>query len=331
MAERLILAGDVGGTKIHLGLFDAETRELTPKRDQIFATRDCASLEDTIGRFLDDTTRITAACFGVPGPIIEGVARPVNIEWEIDQAKVSVKLGGVPVRLLNDLETMAWGTLHVGPEELVTLQAGAGARVANRVVIAAGTGLGEAGMVRDVESWRTVATEGGHADFAPRGGEQIELLNYLVKRFEHVSVERVLSGPGLRNIYDFVMARGGHKEPEWLSARMRDTDHSAVISETGLDGSFAPCAEALRIFVEIYGAEAGNLALKYLAIGGVYVGGGIAPKILPALQGKEFVRAFIDKGRLQPTMEQMPVHVCLTEDTALRGAAHVAAAIAVDK
>ncbi len=328
MTNRLLLAGDIGGTKIHLGLFEAEGQALVPQRDHIYATRDYTSLTAVVAQFLDGDTEPIAACFGIPGPIIGHVSRPVNVPWEIDGRIVSRALNDIPIRLINDVQATAWGTLHLRPEELVTLQAGTPSEMpANRVVIAAGTGLGEAGLVATMHGWEAIASEGGHTDFAPQGTEQRRLLDFLVREFDHVSFERVLSGPGLHNIYRFLMSDGAEREPEWLAVRMRNEDKSVVISQIGLERKFSPCTRALKIFAEIYGAEAANLALKFLALGGVYIGGGIAPKILPALKQGGLIQAFLAKGRLRPTLEKIPVYVSLNEGTALIGAAHAAVAM----
>lgn len=323
-----IVAGDVGGTKIHLGLYRAEAGALVLLHEHKYATREWTSLEAALANFLDGRGKVEAGCFGIPGAIIEGAARPVNIPWELRQASLTQALRGAPTRLLNDLEATAWGTLRLGPSELVTLQPGHPPREpSNVVVIAAGTGLGEAGMVRTSAGWHVVASEGGHAGFAPRDEEQDRLLKFLRTEFGHVSFERLVSGPGLHNIYRFLLADAGGAEPEWLTKRMRAEDPSAVISTVGLAGEDAHCARSLEIFAAVYGSEAAHLALKYLALGGVYVCGGIAPKVLPALKAGGFIRAFLDKGRLRPTLEQIPVAVSLNENTALIGAAHVAAAM----
>ncbi len=323
-----IVAGDIGGTKIHLGRYRASGGALILLGERKYATREWTSLEAALADFLGNRGKIDAACFGIPGPVIEGVARPVNIPWELHQTSITRALDGAPTRLLNDLEATAWGTLHLEGAELVTLQAGRPPREpANVVVIAAGTGLGEAGMVRVGTGWHVVASEGGHADFAPRGDEQERLLRFLQREFDHVSFERLVSGPGLHNIYRFLLADGGEAEPEWLAARIRTEDPSAVISAAGIARQDARCSRALELFAAIYGAEAAHLALKYLALGGIYVCGGIAPKIIPALTAGGFVRAFLDKGRLRATLEQIPVAISLNENTALIGAAHVAAAM----
>jgi glucokinase len=324
-----ILAGDIGGTKIHLGIYRVSGDGLSLIADRIYATRDYTSLESAIARYLQGRNEeIVAACFGAPGPVIDGVSRPVNVPWEMRTDALSTALRGVPVRMLNDLEATAWGTLRLKASEIAALQEGAAQPDrGNVVVIAAGTGLGEAGMVRLATDWHVVASEGGHADFAPCDDEQMLLLQFLRSEFDHVSFERVVSGPGLRNIYRFLLSRSAEKEPDWLAARMRTADPSAVIGEVGLAGGDPRCAHALEIFTAIYGAEAANLALKYLALGGVYLCGGIAPKILPALQSGGFIRAFLDKGRLRATLERIPVRVCLNQDAGLIGAAHVAAAM----
>jgi glucokinase len=323
-----IVAGDIGGTKIHLGLYRAAGEALVLLDERKYPTRECASLEAALANFLGGRDQVEAACFGIPGPVIEGVARPVNIPWELHETAIGQALHGAPTRLLNDLEATAWGTLHLEAAELVTLQTGYAPRAsANVVVIAAGTGLGEAGMVRTDGGWHVVASEGGHADFAPRGEEQERLLRFLEQEFDHVSFERLVSGPGLYNIYRFLVAQGGGAAPDWLAARMRIEDPAAVIGAVGVADQDAHCARALELFASIYGSEAAHLALKYLALGGVYVCGGIAPKILPALKAGGFIRAFLDKGRLRSTLEQIPVSVSLNENTALIGAAHVAAAM----
>jgi glucokinase len=325
----VILAGDVGGTKTHFGLYSAAGGTLTPLRDHIYPTINFKSLADACAAFLaQGGEEIRAACFGVPGPVIESQAHATNIPWEMREDHLARALRGIPVRLLNDLGATAYGVIHLPDSEVYVLQAGKyrlhGADIA---VIAAGTGLGEAALVFEHGRYYAVASEGGHADFAPRDDDQIALWKYLAERFGHVSVERVLSGPGLFNIYSFLREHRRTPEPEWLTARLQKDDPSAVISEAALDARDAECVHALEMFVDIYGAEAGNLALKVLALGGVYLGGGIAPKILPALQDGRFIRAFRDKGRLDEMLGKIEVRVSLNEAAALHGAAHCAAAM----
>jgi glucokinase len=237
-------------------------------------------------------------------------------------------LAGVPTRLMNDLEATAYGVLHLNDTEVATLQKGeARGYRTNIAVIAAGTGLGEAGLIATPTGWQAIASEGGHCDFAPRGDEQRALLDFLAQQFDHVSFERVLSGPGLHNIYRFLLARAPGQEPPWLTARMRSEDVSAAISGTALEGRDARCMHALEMFTAIYGAEAANMTLKFLAIGGVYVAGGVAPKILPYLQRGGFVRAFLDKGRFKSTLERIPIRVSLNPNAGLIGASHMAASM----
>jgi glucokinase len=325
----VILAGDVGGTKTHLGLYRAEGGRLSGLRDEIYPTRNFKSLADACAEFLARGNEdIRAACFGVPGPVIESEAHATNVPWEMREDHLTRALRGIPVRLVNDLGATAYGVIHLPDSEVCVLQAGQyRLHRADIAVIAAGTGLGEAALVFENGHYYAVASEGGHSDFAPRSDEQFALWKYLAERFGHVSVERVLSGPGLLNIYSFLREHRGTPEPGWLTERLQKEDPGAVISEAALDARDPECVHALDMFVEIYGAEAGNLALKVLALGGVYLGGGIAPKILPALKDGRFVRAFRDKGRLDEMLSRIEVRVSLNEAAALHGAAHCAAAM----
>jgi glucokinase len=328
-ATATVLAGDVGGTKIHLGLYRVAERKLAPLRDRIYSTRDFKSLEEAAAEFLGRGESIDAACFGVPGPVIGGVARPVNVPWTMEERTLARALGVNGACLINDLEATAYGMLYLKEDEIAVLQRGeVPATRAPLAVIAAGTGLGESALLpSDDGHWRSVATEGGHADFAPQGRLQVELLESLQGEFDHVSYERVLSGPGLVNIYRFVRSRAPGGEPAWLSEQFAQAhDPAPVISEAALKRREPQCLQALQTFVAIYGAEAANLALKFLALGGVYLGGGIAPKILPMLTAGEggFTRAFTAKGRLSQLLAKIPVRVALNDAAALNGAAHAA-------
>lgn len=320
----VILAGDVGGTKTHLALYrDQGSGQLEQIRDSVYVTKDFPSLEEVATGFLNGE-RPTKACFGVPGPVVDGVAHATNVPWSMDE-RVIGRVLGAQIRLINDLEATAYGVLHLGKSELAVLQVGqpppGGGNIA---VIAAGTGLGEAGIILTSHGYRTIASEGGHCDFAPRNRDQEQLLTFLTHEFGHVSFERVLSGPGLHNIYRFLLSCASGPEPQWLTERMRIEDPSEVISESAIAGRDPRCVRALEIFIEIYGAEASNLALKLLSVGGVYLGGGIAPKILPFLQRPGFMNSFLDKGRLKSTLERMPVRVSLNSSAALIGAAYTA-------
>ena len=327
-----ILAGDVGGTKTHLGLFKHSAGKIEIVRERRYATAAFPSLEaacaDFLGADVDANVNVDAACFGVPGPIIDGRAQSTNVPWEMSRTSLSRALNGVPVRLINDLGAMAYGVIHLLPSEVAVLnRAENPVEHGNVAVIAAGTGLGESALVWDDDAYHAVASEGGHSDFAPHGEEQIELLRFLENEFGHVSCERVVSGPGLENIYRFARSRSADKEPAWLSGQFSAGDRAAAISNAALSGRDRVCVHALTMFCDIYGSEAANLALKVLALGGVYLGGGIAPKILPLLQQSAFMNGFLSKGRLNEILKQIDVRVSLNPAVALLGAAHCAAAM----
>jgi glucokinase len=325
----VLLAGDVGATKTALALFDERAPDAAPVRSAILPSRAHAGLEQAVQAFLADPPPepITAACFGVPGPIVDGRAEPVNLPWRVEEQALAAAIPARRVRILNDLVATAHGVLALGSEALLTLQSGR-PRAGNLAVIAAGTGLGEAIVVRDGDRRLVVATEGGHADFAPRTDEEVELLRFLAKQYGHVSWERVLSGPGLVDIYRFLRESGAGPEPDWLRERLAGADPAAAISEVALEDADPVCARALDLFVAAYGAEAGNLALKALALGGVFLAGGIAPKIRRRLARGGFLAAFTDKGRLSDLMAAIPVHVVLDPAAALLGAARCARALA---
>ncbi|MGH2607446.1 MAG: glucokinase [Tepidiformaceae bacterium] len=320
-----ILAGDVGGTKTVVALFKEAEGALRLVRDMTLPSREFAGLGPIIRHFLETGPRpkIDAACFGVAGAVIDGRCEATNLPWALDKQTLLDTIPTPRVMLLNDLEAAAWGLMELPPGDLMTLQAGL-PRTGNMALIAAGTGLGEALIVCDGMRRIVVASEGGHADFAPRTELESELLAYLRGEFGHVSYERVLSGPGLFNIYRFLRERSGVAEPQWLKERMDRQGSSATISEVALAGEHPLCVEALDLFAGIYGAEAGNLALKALAVGGVYVGGGIAPKIRAKLADGTFLAAFHDKGRFARLMESIPVRLALDPRAPLLGAARVA-------
>jgi len=260
---------------------------------------------------------------GVAGPVVDGRCVATNLPWVVDERRLSAA-AGAPVKLINDLEAAAHGVLTLPAEQFLALQPGAAKPGGNLALIAAGTGLGQALVVTDGQGYRVVPSEGGHADFAPADELQVDLLRYLRAEFGHVSWERILSGPGLANIYHFLQARAGHAAPDWLRARLQREDPGAVIGEVGLAGRDPVCAEALDLFVSIYGAQAGNLALETLALGGLVVGGGIAPKIKSKLADGRFMAAFRAKGRMEPLLASIPVRAALDARAGLLGAAHVA-------
>ena len=322
-----ILAGDIGGTKTHLALYAYTEGTLSLKTQRQFASRDYADFSDVVDTFAAamESTTVDAACFGVAGPVIGGRCRTTNLPWEIGTPELQRQLGTPSVRLLNDLEATAYGMLYLDESEFVDLNPGAVAAEGNRAVIAAGTGLGEAMLYFDGEHYHPVGSEGGHGDFAPADEAQTALLQWLFKRFpEHVSYERVLSGPGIFTLYEFLRDGGFAPEPAFMQALPDGTDPSAAVSTGALQQNDPLCTQTLRLFARIYGAEAGNLALKTMATGGVYIGGGIAPKILPFLQSGAFMDAFAAKGRFETLLRAMPVKIALNQQTALLGAAHFA-------
>jgi glucokinase len=323
--DPLILAGDLGGTKVALGLFDVSGAQLNAVHEAEFHSRDYARFEDILDEFCRTGAppRLRAACLAVAGAVAEGRVYTTNLPWVLEERALAGSLG-VPVRLINDLEGTAYGVLDLPPAEFHVLNPRpAGTRVGNIAVIAAGTGLGEAILYWDGERHHAIASEGGHADFAPRSDEQMALLRHLRDREGHVSYERVLSGPGLNTLYEFLRERRATPPPAWLEAELGAEDRSAVVARVALAGTDAVCVAALDLLCSIYGAEAGNLALKCLATD-VIVAGGVAPKILPALARGTFMRAFTDKGRFSEYMKQVAVRVALNPRAALLGAARCA-------
>ena len=324
----IVLAGDVGGTKTNLALYDKRGSGLIPVRETSLQSRQFDSLEAAIQRFLEGGPRqaIDAACLGVAGPVVDGRCVATNLPWIIDEQVLSRAIPAAKVRLLNDLEAAGHGVLVLPANELRSLQAGVPKR-GSMAVIAAGTGLGEAMIVREGERRVVIATEGGHTDFAPRGDLEEDLLKYLRKEFGRVSVERILAGPGFFNLYRFLRDIGWAKESSEVADKVRSGDPAAVItSRAGSDGD-PLCVKVVEMFVSIYGAEAGNLALKTLAVGGVVVAGGIAPRIIDWMTTGNFMTAFKDKGRLSPLMDGIPVQVALNPKAPLLGAAEVASTL----
>jgi glucokinase len=274
---------------------------------------------------------IDAACFGIAGPVVDGKVKTPNLPWVVDTGESRQALKLDSVTLLNDLEAGAYGILTLENDEFDTLNEGTVRQSGNKALIAAGTGLGQAILYDDGRHFHPLASEGGHGDFAPRNELEIELLRHLIGRFGHVSYERVVSGPGLFNIYRFLKEVRGLEEPSWLTEQLSAADDpNVVISKAALANEAEICVEALDLFVSVYGAEAGNLALRAKSVGGLYVGGGIAPKILEKLKDGTFMRAFVAKGRYTDLMATIPVRVVLNEQAALRGAAYYAAFLSSD-
>lgn len=322
----MILAGDVGGTKTLLALFDPGP-PLRAVQVASFPSAQFGSLGAIVQAFRGASApgRVEAAALGVAGPIRGTTAALPNLPWSVDAVELAALLRIPALALLNDLEASAWGLELLGEDQLATILPGAGAAAGNQAVIAAGTGLGEAVLLREGERRTALATEAGHADLAPRTDLELELLRWLRERHGRVSWERVLSGPGLASVHAFLTATGRGDEPGHVTEAIRAGDAAARISAAALQGTSGRCALALDLFAGVYGAEAGNLVLRALATGGVFLGGGIAPKILPWLRRPPFREAFLDKGRLSPLLAATPVRVILDERTALLGAARVAA------
>jgi glucokinase len=292
----------------------------------VFPSRDYATLDEIVVKFVNNSSiRPDAACFGIAGPVQQGHVKASNLPWLIDGQRLANEIKLKQAILINDLEANAWGIAGLDSKDLVRLNSVEGTPVGNQAVIAAGTGLGEAGMYWDGRQYHIFACEGGHGDFAPRNELEIELLGYLSQRYGHVSYERITSGPGLQNVFEFLRDSKRGTAPAWLNEEMQH-GAPAAISRAAMAGTAQICVEALDLFISIYAAEAGNLALKLMATGGVYLGGGISPKILTKLQGPNFMRNFLSKGRMQRLMETIPVRVIMNDQTALLGAARCAAA-----
>ncbi len=317
----MILAGDVGGTKVHLALYEFTDGKLQPTRDKQYPARDYSGLEEIVREFLAGD-KATSACFGVPGPVREGRLRLTNLPWTLDSRELATNLNIDYVFLINDLEANGYGIAELDSTQIYTLSEGDTSQTGNRALISAGTGLGEALLIWNGHHHTPYPSEGGHCDFAPRNEDEIDLLRFLRQKYNgRISFERIVSGQGFTNIYEFLRDGRGLEEPAWLAERMAQEDPNAVITELAMAARSEICEKTTDMFVSAYGAEAGNLALKILSVGGLYVGGGIAPRILEKLKDGIFIKAFTDKGRLSQLLVNMPVRVILESRTALLGAA----------
>lgn len=328
----MILAGDIGGTNVRLGMFEADGDTVRSVAEQTWLSRELTVFDDGVAAFVTAQGRpaLAAACFGVAGAVIDGRCHTTNLRWVLEESALSGILGGVRVKLLNDVETTAFGMLHLPATDLAALHpAPVAPRRGNIAVVAVGTGLGEGILHWDGAAHHPLASEGGHSDFAARTDREIELVRYLRQRLNgHVSYERVLSGPGLSNLYAFLRDTGVASESPALRQLLQSGDPNATIARLGLEGSEPLCVAALDLFCAILGAEAGNLALKAFALGGVYIAGGIPPKLLPALRRGSFWDAFVDKGRFNELLQRLPVWVNLNKKTPLLGAAQYARRLA---
>jgi glucokinase len=365
-AEKVVLAGDVGGTKTLLGLYAARGDRLAPVREARFLNDGYDGIEDVVHAFLGEggPWRVASACLGVAGPVEDDRCEMTNIPWTIDGKALGQRFGIERVHLMNDMVAIGWGIALLSPDDIFVLQEGAPAR-GNAALMAAGTGLGEAVLFWDGSAHVPYASEGGHADFAPRSSVEAGLLERLSGLYGHVSYERVISGPGLENIYRYLRERSGEEEPRYLSRRFAGAGAAAAVTDEAIDGTDPVCRDSLSLFASIYGAEAGNLALKCMAIAGVYIAGGMAPRVfdLPVTGGgasegntacqaseanrggsnpgpgssrqggdkgrlttvRAFIGSFRDKGRLEGLLSRVPVYVILNERAGLFGAARHAA------
>lgn len=323
----MILAGDIGGTKTILALYKVEGGNWRCAKKEQFSSSAYQAFNEILDLFLGDVqqVQVSAACIGVAGPIVDGNCSTTNLPWVLNQTKIGAQLHTRNVKLLNDLESTAWGVLELPEHNFVELNSHAELQEGNIAILAAGTGLGESIIIWDGTKNYVMATEGGHADFAPGTEQEIALLHYLREKYpEHVSYERLLSGEGLINIYQFLKKNGWATAQSEIEQQMARRDPAAVIGEAGVAGSDALCVEALNIFCRIYGAESGNLALKCLPYAGIYLAGGIASKILSFLQKEAFMQGFLAKGRYRPVLEKISVKVCTNPEAALLGAASYA-------
>jgi glucokinase len=326
----MLLAGDIGGTKTVLALYDDSGGLLKQEREASLPSQAHPTFDGILDAFYQGGPRppLRAACFGVAGPVMNGQVRTTNLPWLLDETALATALGAGCVKLLNDLEAAAFGMLYLPDSEMVPINPKAQPRrKGNIAIVAAGTGLGEAILYWDNQRYHPIATEGGHTDFAPQNEQEIALLRFLQKKYNgHVSYERLLSGMGVTNLFEYLRQTGAHAETPELKKRLaQGGDPNPVIGELGFAGTDPLCVATLEMFAHLYGVECGNLALKCLATGGVFVGGGIAPRYLSLFLRGHFLSGFTDKGRFRPLMESLPVLVCTNPRAPLVGAAQYAA------
>lgn len=321
-----VLVGDIGATHARLAIIEPEGEDLRVRAEETLLSQGYPSLEKALSAFLDqhpEARGAATACFGLAGPIRGNRCETTNLPWTVERDRLAAALALPPSRihLLNDLEAAAWGLGALAPGGTRTLRQGDSFAVGNRALLAPGTGLGEAALLWNGHGYLPLATEGGHADFSPNDDEQVELWRFLAARHGHVSWERVLSGPGLVNLYQFQLHRWGDPEPEWLRRELAEGDAAAAISSRALDHSCSRCVDSLGLFLALLGAEAGNLALRTLATGGVYLAGGIVPRLFEHIPGGRFLSAFQAKGRFRAYLETLPIHVVVDNRIALWGCA----------
>ena len=323
----MILAGDIGGTNARLAAFETEGNRLQCVVEKVYPSKEHSGLPEIVADFVrTEGIPAQSACFGVAGPVRGGRSKISNLPWTIDSRELAEQLRLRSVGLINDLEAFAYGIDALESKDFVTISDGASDADGNMAVVSAGSGLGEAGLYWDGFRHHPFACEGGHTEFAPKNDLEIDLLEHLMKKYghQHVSYERILSGPGVANIYEFLRDTGKEEEPAWLKDQLRAaTDVPAVISELALSKKAPICERTLLIFVSVFGSEAGNCALKFMATGGIFVAG-IAGKIVPLFQEPAFLESFFDKGRMRSLLETVPVRIVLNDDSGLIGAARYA-------
>ena len=321
------MAGDIGGTKTAVGIFTRTGDRPEASVIETFDSRNADGLESIIDRFLQDHSDggrqndLQAACFGVAGPVDQGRCKATNLPWVISENAVQDRFGWKKVRLINDLTAVGYGVPLLTGEEIQELNAGEPRQKGNLGLVAPGTGLGMSLLVWCGEGYMPLASEGGHVDFGPNGPEDISLWEYLRKKFGHVSPERIVSGPGLVNVYEWLKSTGRYGEPEWLQKEVEKGDPARIISETAIARKAPICEAALDRFMRVFGAVAGNLALIGMTRGGMYLGGGIPAKILPKFEEEIFMRSFTAKGRFEELMTRIPVYIILNHQIGLMGAA----------
>jgi glucokinase len=323
--KTIILAGDIGGTKTNLGIFTQGKNRPILQAMETYSSQSSSNLEDIIQQFLKShPVNIRSACFGVAGPVINGRCKVTNLPWDIAESRIKKQFHWPHIRLINDLAATAMAIPFMTHKEFVSLNKARAQKDQNLALIAPGTGLGQALLVVDDGHYTPISSEGGHVDFAPTNEEQIELWRHLHRKWGHVSIERVASGMGLASIYSWIKHKKQYREPLYLRRMFREMDPAKAVTQAAMKDNNPLCSKALDMFISILGAVAGNLALTGMTRGGVYLGGGIPPKILPRLKQGRFMKAFADKGRFQSFLEKIPVKVIMNDKAALVGAAHYA-------
>jgi len=319
----MILAGEIGATRTRLAAFESEGNKLQCIVEKTYKSQEHSGMAEIVSGFIrTEGIPVHSACFGVAGPVRGGRSKISNLPWTIDSRELAAQLRLSTAGLLNDLEAYAYGVDGLESKDFVTLREGAEDAEGNRAVISARTGLGVAGLYWDGYRHHPFACEGGHVDFAPRNDLEMELARYVRNKYGHVSCERILSGPGIKNIYEFLRDMKKAEEPAWLKAQMDQVPNQpALISRLALEKKAQICEQALSLFVTVYGSETGNCALNFMSTGGIFIGGSIAAKIVPKMQDPIFMQSFLDKGRMRSLLEDMPVRIVLNDNAGLIGAA----------